>query len=224
MELKNVTRYYPEEMPHGETVQYFCSEDGLDFYDAMDKFTKKYKLCIHPETGAIHSVAEDVSRLYPAGFSVVEADTLPEGSSPENFDISGRWKFDCGRIVDTLTRESALARKTAEITAWRNQQENAEITFELNGRRWDAGHAPRNRLAPVLDAARAGVLPESFYWTDADNNDIALTTEELEALDAGMVQAMVQQGFRIHEQQRRMKQAIDALTTPDDILAFVVSW
>ncbi|ENW8692012.1 phage tail protein, partial [Escherichia coli] len=79
MELRNVTRYYPEDMPYGENIQYFRSEDGQDFYESLDKFTKKYKLCIHPETGVIYSMAEDVSRLYPAGFTIVEVDELPEG-------------------------------------------------------------------------------------------------------------------------------------------------
>lgn len=31
MELINVKRYYPEEMPFGNNVQYFQSEDGKDF-------------------------------------------------------------------------------------------------------------------------------------------------------------------------------------------------
>lgn len=41
MKLNNVTRYYPEEMPYGEGVQYFQSENGEDFYEALDKFTLK---------------------------------------------------------------------------------------------------------------------------------------------------------------------------------------
>lgn len=100
MELKNVSRYYPEEMPYGDGVQYFKSEDGQDFYDSLRKFTKKYVLCIDPVTGIIHSVAEDVSRLYPAGFTVVETDTLPEGC-----DIYGGWKFDDGNVVSVTPPE-----------------------------------------------------------------------------------------------------------------------
>ncbi|MFG3861253.1 phage tail protein, partial [Escherichia coli] len=57
MELRNVSRYYPEDMPYGDGIQYFCSEDGQDFYDSVNKFTKKYKLCIHPDTGVIYSMA-----------------------------------------------------------------------------------------------------------------------------------------------------------------------
>ncbi|EKH9589869.1 tail fiber assembly protein [Escherichia coli] len=94
MELRNVSRYYPEDMPYGEGIQYFCSEDGQDFYDSVNKFTKKYKLCIHPDTGVIYSMAEDASRLYPAGFSIVEVDELPEG-----FCIEARWYYRDGEIL-----------------------------------------------------------------------------------------------------------------------------
>lgn len=31
MELRNVTRYYPKEMPYGEGIQYFRSEDDRIF-------------------------------------------------------------------------------------------------------------------------------------------------------------------------------------------------
>lgn len=80
-------------MPYGNNVQYFQSEDGKDFYESLPLFTKKYKLCITPDSGVICSISQDASALYPAGFSVVEVDELPEGT-----DISGNWKFDNGII------------------------------------------------------------------------------------------------------------------------------
>lgn len=89
MELKNVTRYYPEEMPYGEGIQYFQSEDGKDFYKSLTLFTRKYKLCIEPESGIIRSIAEDVSTLYPVGFTVVETNYLPKGC-----DIYGGWMYE----------------------------------------------------------------------------------------------------------------------------------
>ncbi len=106
MELRNVTRYYPEEMPYGEGIQYFRSEDGQDFYESLDKFTKRYKLCIHPETGVIYSMAEDVSRLYPAGFSIVEVDELPEG-----FGIEACWYYKDGEVLPVPVDYSQLAEK-----------------------------------------------------------------------------------------------------------------
>ncbi len=113
MELRNVTRYYPENMPYGEGIQYFRSEDGQDFYESLDKFTKKYKLCTHPETGVIYSMAEDVSRLYPVGFTIVEVDELPEG-----FCIEARWYYKDGEVLPVPVdyrqqAESERARLTA---------------------------------------------------------------------------------------------------------------
>ncbi|EKL0115184.1 tail fiber assembly protein [Escherichia coli] len=104
MELINVKRYYPEEMPFGNNVQYFQSEDGKDFYESLSLFTRKYKLCIHPKTGVIHSVSEDASALYPAGFSVVEVDELPEG-----MDINGAWRFVDGVISAVPVNWNAAA-------------------------------------------------------------------------------------------------------------------
>lgn len=106
MELRNVTRYYPEEMPYGEGIQYFRSEDGQDFYESLDKFTKKYKLCTHPETGVIYSMAEDASRLYPAGFTIVEVDELPEG-----FGIEACWYYKDGEVLPVPVDYSRLAEK-----------------------------------------------------------------------------------------------------------------
>lgn len=62
MQLRNVTRYYPEHMPFGENIQYFIDENGLDFYNSIDTFKLKYKLCIHPDTKVIHSVSEIFQR------------------------------------------------------------------------------------------------------------------------------------------------------------------
>lgn len=93
MELRNITRYYPEVMPYGSGVQYFISEDGKDFYEYLDTFTLRYKLLIDSD-GVICSMAEDVSTLYPVGYSVVETDILPEG-----FDIFGGWMFIDGKVV-----------------------------------------------------------------------------------------------------------------------------
>ncbi|EKK3248829.1 tail fiber assembly protein [Escherichia coli] len=104
MELKNITRYYPENIPYGNNVQYFQSEDGKDFYESLSLFTKKYKLCIHPDTGVIHSVSEDVSALYPAGFSVVEVDELPE-----SMNINGGWQFVDGVVSAVPVNWNAAA-------------------------------------------------------------------------------------------------------------------
>ncbi|GDO93203.1 tail fiber assembly protein [Escherichia coli] len=138
MELRNVTRYYPEEMPYGEIVQYFRSEDGQDFYESLNKFTKKYKLCTHPETGVIYSMAEDVSRLYPAGFTIVEVDELPEG-----FGIEASWYYRDGEVlpvpVDYLKlaerkRQRLLSEAKDMTSDWKTELELDVISDEDKAR------------------------------------------------------------------------------------------
>ncbi|ELJ4826498.1 DUF4376 domain-containing protein, partial [Salmonella enterica] len=80
--------------------------------------------------------------------------------------------------------QAAKDAKHAEISAWRNTQENGSIIFTLNGHKWDCGKASQTRLAPVVAVAKSGVLPPGFFWTDADNIDVPMTADELTALEA----------------------------------------
>ncbi|MEB7182540.1 tail fiber assembly protein [Escherichia coli] len=148
MELRNVKRYYPEDMPYGEGIQYFRSEDGLDFYESLDKFAKKYKLCTHPETGVIYSMAEDVSRLYPAGFTVVEADKLPDG-----FNIEGDWCFCNGKVlpspVDWQQKAMTECRKRLSEAEKRSSDLKAELMLDI------ISDADKERLTELVLYIRA---------------------------------------------------------------------
>ncbi|EAB7190011.1 DUF4376 domain-containing protein [Salmonella enterica subsp. enterica serovar Derby] len=127
----------------------------------------------------------------------------------------------------TVTAEMIQAAKDAkhaEISAWRDRQENGNLIFTLNGHHWDCGKTSQDRLAPVTAVARAGQLPPGFFWTDADNIDVPMTADELTALEAAMQQNMVIQGFKIHERQRQMKEAVDKLTDWKAIQDYVVDW
>ncbi|HDN6462081.1 TPA: DUF4376 domain-containing protein [Salmonella enterica subsp. enterica serovar Dublin] len=127
----------------------------------------------------------------------------------------------------TVTPEMLTAAKQAkhaEINAWRDAQENGSIIFTLNGHRWDCGKASQARLAPVTAVAKAGKLPDSFFWTDADNIDVPVTADELTALEAAMQQNMVIQGFKIHERQRRMKEDVDKLTDIKAVRQYIIGW
>ncbi|EMG7081319.1 DUF4376 domain-containing protein, partial [Salmonella enterica] len=120
--------------------------------------------------------------------------------------------------------EAARQKKRAEINAWRDAQENGSVIFTLNGHRWDCGKASQTRLAPVVAVAKSGELPPGFFWTDADNIDVPMTTDELTALEATMQQNMVLQGFKIHERQRQMKEEVDKFTDYKAIKDYVVGW
>ncbi|EDB2177887.1 tail fiber assembly protein [Salmonella enterica] len=130
MELKNATRYIPDDPDYDNNFLYFRSEDGQDFYESLNKFTKKYKLCIDSE-GVIRSVSEDVSRLYPAGFSVVEVNKLPAG-----FNIYGDWQYKKGAVVAApvdyqtkaeTTRQKLLNDANITIADWRTELALGEI-------------------------------------------------------------------------------------------------
>ncbi|EDH3766393.1 phage tail protein, partial [Salmonella enterica subsp. enterica] len=108
MELKNVNRYIPDDPDYDSNFLYFRSEDGQDFYESLNKFTKKYKLCVDSEN-IIRSVSEDVSRLYPAGFSVVEVNKLPAG-----FNIFGDWQYKKGAVVAVPVDYHAKAETTRQ--------------------------------------------------------------------------------------------------------------
>ncbi|EKK3319797.1 DUF4376 domain-containing protein [Salmonella enterica] len=120
--------------------------------------------------------------------------------------------------------QAAKDRKHAEINAWRDEQEDGNYPFTLNGHRWDCGKASQTRLAPVTAMAKAGKLPPGFFWTDADNVDVPVTADELIALEAAMQQNMVIEGFKIHERQRQMKEEVDKLTDYKAIQGYVPGW
>jgi len=127
-------------------------------------------------------------------------------------------------VQPSISPEKARELKTAGINAWRNAMEAANYTFEHNGRKWDYGKSTQTRLEPSVAAAKAGKLPEAFFWTDADNNDVPMDAETLIALSAAAEQAMFTKGLEIHVRQRTMKKELEKLTSADEILAYRVGW
>ena len=164
MELKNVSRYYPDEMPYGEGFQYFQSEDSQDFYESLGLFTRKYKLCIEPDTGVIRSVDEDASRLYPAGFSVVETDELPDG-----FDINGDWVFDGESVVPRIIPPEEVVTRATRVKSALLQEALEFITpLEKTAKYGSADVEDKRRLEAweryIVDLYR--VKPEKPVWPE----------------------------------------------------------
>jgi hypothetical protein len=118
--------------------------------------------------------------------------------------------IDRSKVITTADRrDEALKAAHASIQSWRDAEEAKPITFEHAGRVWDGGLVTRQRLQPVLALES---LPDGFFWTDAGNNDVPVTLTELVALNQAHEAALVQEGFRIHAQQRQMKSAIETMT------------
>lgn len=158
-------------------------------------------------------------------------EALPFTATPEDTELHGREVFEAcirgeaGKIGDytpELTTDMARVIKNSEINAWRNDMENMEYVFEHNGRQWDYGKQTLERLEPSLSAAKAGRLPEAFFWTDAENNDVPMTGDALIALGSAAEQAMFAKGLEIHVRQRTMKKDVEALGDAEAILAYKV--
>ena len=128
------------------------------------------------------------------------------------------------RANDDMAVEEARRMKNAEINAWRDAMEASGYVFEHRGRKWDYGKETMTRLGMSASAARGGVLPEGFFWTDAENNDVPMTADELISLSDAAGKAMFRKGLEIHIRQREMKKAIAELSDSETILAYRVAW
>ncbi|EHB4372073.1 DUF4376 domain-containing protein [Escherichia coli] len=151
----------------------------------------------------------------------------PESYGCEIFEACIRG--DAGPVVeyranDDMAVEEARRMKNAEINAWRDAMEASGYVFEHRGRKWDYGKEAMTRLGMSASAARGGVLPEGFFWTDAENNDVPMTADELISLSDAAGKAMFRKGLEIHIRQREMKKAIAELSDSETILAYRVGW
>ncbi|MED9214058.1 DUF4376 domain-containing protein [Escherichia coli] len=220
MNLKNFKPYTPES-PDTQGILYLKSEDGKDWYECQALFSADTLKITYNSDGMITAISKDISMLWPVNQSVAEIENTENNRKIDN---SGRWGFDGEKVTDLLTVEKAREQKGEEINAWRDAMEAASYVFEFNGRRWDYGKETQARLEPSAAAARAGALPEQFFWTDADNNDVPVTAEELIALSDAAQQAMFTKGMEIHVRQRNMKKEIAELQDVEAILGYAVGW
>ncbi|EBI0144564.1 tail fiber assembly protein, partial [Salmonella enterica] len=94
------------------------------------------KLCIHPDTKVIHSVSEDISTLYPAGFDIVESDSLPYDDI-----ISGKYQFVDNKIIPRTYNEVELTQIT-----------NAEKSKKLK--------LANEKIRPLQDAVDLGIATD----------------------------------------------------------------
>ncbi|ECW3056309.1 DUF4376 domain-containing protein [Salmonella enterica] len=224
--IKNFTQGSPKtpeqlELANKHRVLFIFSEDGQEWYEAQKQFAPNTIKFSYDSDGVIRSISRDVSALWPVGLSVAEvADT----TANRRADISGRWGFDGTDVIDLMTLEKARRVKRDEINRWRDIQEDGSAAFEWNGRKWDASKASQERLSSILVLTRTADLPAGFYWTDADNNDVSVTPDDLVAISTSMTATMVAQGWKIHERQRDMKKEVDELVRVNDILNYPVGW
>lgn len=226
MHLKNIRAQKaktPEqlELTKRFNVIWLFSEDGKNWYDELKRLSPDTLKIAYNSDGVIHYVAKDASAINPDGLSVVE---LPATTANRRADISGRWGFDGENVTDLMTVEKARRVKRDEINRWRDNQEGSSAVFEWNGHRWDASKASQERLSSILVLTRSANLPAGFYWTDADNNDVSVTPDDLVSINENMTATMVAQSWKIHERLRDMKKEVDGLIRVNEILNYKVGW
>lgn len=224
--IKNFTPGDPKtpeqlELANKHRVLFLFSEDGQEWYESQKQFAADTIKFSYDADGVIRSISRDVSALWPVGLSVAE---VPGTTANRRADISGRWGFDGENVIDLMTMEKARRVKRDEINRWRDRQEDGSAVFEWNGHKWDASKASQERLSSILQLTRTANLPAGFYWTDADNNDVVVTPDDLVSINENMNVAMVMQGWKIHERQREMKKEVDELSRVNDILNYPVGW
>ncbi len=121
---------------------------------------------------------------------------------------------DVNDIAQAETLAEAQAIVVAQINTWRDGEENrTPDTVTVNDVEWDCDPTARERIVNVLTSDLT--VP---FWTDANNVD--RTDFDLQAIHS----AIVYKGFLIHERQRAMKTEVAALTTVEDVQAYVVGW
>ncbi|MFV0576052.1 MAG: DUF4376 domain-containing protein [Vibrio sp.] len=107
--------------------------------------------------------------------------------------------------------------KHNEINAWRDAQENNPTAIvELLDTAWDANPAAQNRISKTLVSTDA--MPP--FWTDAYNNDVIITKDELQSI----YNQIIEIGGLIHVRQRQMKEDIEMLTDAEEVQNYVVGW
>ncbi len=195
------------------------------------EFINDVRNAVYNEDGTIDCEVQFQGETNPDGktpkyspFTASENDTTDYGRQLFTDLKAGKYGTVTPFTVTPEMLTAAKDKKHAEINAWRDAQESGNYPFELNGHRWDCSKASQDRLAPVTAVARQGALPSGFFWTDADNEDIPMTADELISLEAAMQQNMVAVGWKIHERQRQMKEEVDKLTDYRSVQNYVIDW
>lgn len=122
--LKNLKKYTPDDkesqlLIKEYNVEFLISDDGRDWYESQGSFSSDTLKIAYDEAGIIRSISNDVSSIYPRGFSVVEVDITKANKS---VDIFGGWVFDNGEIKPRQysqeeLRAQAEAKKTELLSA-----------------------------------------------------------------------------------------------------------
>ena len=123
---------------------------------------------------------------------------------------------------DTRVLTDVKTAKWNEINAYRDYVLSLGIWYM--GHFWGSDPTSRANITGAVAAAVAGIpLPSGFTWRDNNNNNVSFTLTNLVTL-GGYLLAFVNE---VYNASWTMKSTVDALTSLDDVDAFIVplqSW
>ncbi|RXK33358.1 hypothetical protein BBD39_11215 [Arsenophonus endosymbiont of Bemisia tabaci Asia II 3] len=122
MQLNNFKRYEPETSSDRVKVQYFISEDGNDFYESFNLFSKKYKISFD-KNGIIRKISKDISASYPHKLSIDDIEELPD-----DFNIDEKWIYINGEIERYQLTKKELIKQAEQNKAFLMNNANMIIT------------------------------------------------------------------------------------------------
>lgn len=92
-------------------IGFLKSVDGTDWYDSQRVFSANTTKVMYDSRGIICAVTEDITSLFPNGYSVAEVAT---SSVPEDAALAEKWVFDGIRIVERSYSNSELVEQAEE--------------------------------------------------------------------------------------------------------------
>lgn len=155
-------------------------------------------------------------------FTATSSDVTDYGRQLYHDLVNGKYGTVSPFTVSPEMLSAAKAAKRQEIETWRTEQESQPLTFEWNGRTWNAGPDSMARLYPAVMASKSDTARKTMVWGDAENQQVKLSMPELEELAAAMAQAQVDRNDEIYRRQREMKEQLSRLSTLDEVRALTV--
>lgn len=122
-------------------------------------------------------------------------------------------------IEDNRSVENARAVKQDRVNEEREVQLAAGLWYM--GHFWDTSGRARTNITGIMTGVSSGLpLPENFVWRDNNNNNVPFTPTNLLEL-GGYILSYVNWVYNVSWV---MKAQLDALTTKEEIDAYVLVW
>jgi len=120
--------------------------------------------------------------------------------------------------IEAIDLDAYRARRQGEVNAKKAEVLAGGLTWGEN--RWDANEGSLTAINTYTAAVNAGQsLPDGFYWTDYDNNNVPMTGEQLVQLGSAMVGFL----FNVHSMGTTLKTQIGQAATLSELTSIDIN-